>query len=79
MSQFQTYACFLSHPALQPEVLQQAKGARIVNRQLQWGSMRVDGEKVSWVTQSKEITLDDVTLQQFFDLEGGLFRPNYVT
>ena len=60
----------MSQPAFEPEqtqfFLQQPKGARLVNRQLQWGKVRVDGEKVYWQTETKEVQLDDSTMQEFF-------------
>ena len=36
--------------------------------------MRVDEGKIFWSTTSKEIQLDDQTLQRFFDLEGETFQ-----
>ena len=83
VSEFQLYHTFLSQPPLEPEqnkfFLQRPKGARVVNRQLQWGKVRVDGGKVLWVTSTKEIQLDDSSLQDFFDLEGTDFQAELCT
>ena len=83
VSEFQAYRKFLSSPASEPEqnnfFLLQPKGARVVNRQLQWGRIRVDGETVFWATDKNDIQLDDRALQEFFDLEGKTFHAELCT
>ena len=55
VSEFQSYLFFLVNPSSEPEdtlfFKQQPKGARVVQRQIQWGVMRVDeieGHKTFW-------------------------------
>ena len=83
VSEFQAYRKFLSSPASEPEqnnfFLLQPKGARVVNRQLQWGRIRVDGETVFWATDKNDIQLDDRALQEFFDREGKTFHAELCT
>ena len=43
------------------------------------GEVRVDEGKIFWSTTSKEVKLDDQTLQGFFDLEGGTFQAEVCT
>jgi hypothetical protein len=68
VSEFQAYRNFLVYPSKEPEETQffkqQLKGARVVQRQLQWGKMRVDEQSDSqsfwWCDEStgKEYQLD---------------------
>ena len=79
VSEFQTYKTFLTHPAEEPEdtpfFQQQLKGARIVQRQLQWGTIRVveagEAESFLWTeaANSKQRKLDHCSerLKQNFD------------
>ena len=55
VSEFQSYLFFLVNTSVEPEesvfFKQQPKGARVVQRQIQWGEMRVvevDGQKTFW-------------------------------
>jgi hypothetical protein len=59
--------------------LQQPEGVRVVHRQLQWGKVRVDEGRNFRSTTSKEVQLDDQTLQGFFDLEGETFQTEICT
>ena len=83
VSEFQFYYYFLSQPALEPEqnqfFLRQPKGTRVVNRQLQWGKVRVDEGKVYWKTDMKEVQLDGSNLQDFFNADGEIFQAELCT
>ena len=64
VSEFQHYKQFLNDISCDPEQAQfflaQPKGCRLVNRQIQWGRLRVDEqvEKLVWVTGDKEYELE---------------------
>ena len=70
VSEFQAYRNFLVSPSKEPEESQffklQLKGARVVQRQLQWGKMRVDeqsGSQIFWWCEEstgKEYQLDGI-------------------
>ena len=78
VSEFQGYVNFLSQPAKDPQehpfFKQQPKGARITHRQLQWGKIRVEEGAKIWVTEHKEIKLNDSETHDFFGPEGAQFQ-----
>ena len=57
VSEFQSYKFFLTNPSQEPEETQffkqQLKGARVVQRQLQWGKTRVDEQSDSFLWQEE--------------------------
>ena len=77
VSEFQGYCNFLSEPSQEPEhhpfFKQLPKGARIVHRRLQWGKVRVDEGNFFWVSDNKEVGLDDTIQHKFFPENGEQF------
>ena len=63
VSEFQTYKFFLNTVANDPEqaacFAAQPKGSRLVNRQIQWGKIRVDSEQTIWTSGDKEYVLEN--------------------
>lgn len=62
VSEFQSYKNFVIDVASDPEQSQAfktlPKGARIVHRQLQWGTIRVDEGVYTWVTSDKSYEIE---------------------
>jgi hypothetical protein len=62
VSEFQSYKFFLTNPSQEPEETQffskQLKGARVVQRQLQWGVMRVDEQAKGFLWQEESTGKD---------------------
>ena len=62
VSEFQFYKFFLTNPSQEPEETQffrqQLKGARVVQRQLQWGMMRVDEQSKGFLWQDENTGKD---------------------
>ena len=62
VSEFQFYKFFLTNPSQEPEEMQffrqQPKGARVVQRQLQWGRMRVDEHSKGFWWQDENTSKD---------------------
>jgi len=62
VSEFQSYKNFIIDVASDPEQSQVfktlPKGARIVHRQLQWGTIRVDEGLYTWVTNNKSYEIE---------------------
>ena len=63
VSEFQMYKFFLNTVADDPEqaacFAAQPKGSRLVNRQIQWGKIRVDSEQTIWTSGNKEYVLEN--------------------